>query len=580
MPKSYQLKITIKNSHPPIWRRVLVPDGITFRDLDEIIEELFGWAHDHMFEFSFRNNTYFIGTPIPDKEDTVDRMIDGFMKENLVFSYTYDFGDDWVHTIKVEKIVERAERFPEVLTSKGPNMIEDCGGLWGFYDYIDDAEPFDIDAVNEKLSTWIYPVNDKKSSVSGYERNFSKFSNKNEEPDYFDDFLSDFFDMVKDEESLNRFFENMNDMEENLRKTSEEIQSLTDVFQQYSKDDLKQLAQLHNFTRYSRFNKKELAEWLKNSLLETQFMREILRSSSEEEFRTFESAMKENGILIPEDVLSNSPLLCTYGGYNAFSGFLQIPLDVQEKYKKICTPEFYEELNQNFLLIVYLRSAIYLYGAISIDDLEMLYEHYEGKKLPAAILQQMIDEIREYQETYCIVDNILMDEDLAEHDLYQNLLKVQSAYPKYIPDDRQEFLHYGDEDSQMLGEDTAFFIDYLTKTMGLEQHTALRVFLSIEDGIRMNATEDELLSALTEYGCKLTSQKKIREVQKQLRKFSSFIRTWDFNGHNRNEINALKQPVTPRENSKIVTFPGKKIYPNDPCPCGSGKKYKHCCGKK
>ena len=24
---------------------------------------------------------------------------------------------------------------------------------------------------------------------------------------------------------------------------------------------------------------------------------------------------------------------------------------------------------------------------------------------------------------------------------------------------------------------------------------------------------------------------------------------------------------------------GEKVYPNDPCPCGSGKKYKKCCGK-
>ena len=23
----------------------------------------------------------------------------------------------------------------------------------------------------------------------------------------------------------------------------------------------------------------------------------------------------------------------------------------------------------------------------------------------------------------------------------------------------------------------------------------------------------------------------------------------------------------------------QKVYPNDPCPCGSGKKYKKCCGK-
>lgn len=28
--KAYQLKVQIKNSHPPIWRRVIVPSGITF----------------------------------------------------------------------------------------------------------------------------------------------------------------------------------------------------------------------------------------------------------------------------------------------------------------------------------------------------------------------------------------------------------------------------------------------------------------------------------------------------------------------------------------------------------------------
>ena len=44
----YQLKITIKNSHPPIWRRIIVPEHITFADLDNIIEAAFGWTHDHM----------------------------------------------------------------------------------------------------------------------------------------------------------------------------------------------------------------------------------------------------------------------------------------------------------------------------------------------------------------------------------------------------------------------------------------------------------------------------------------------------------------------------------------------------
>ena len=30
---------------------------------------------------------------------------------------------------------------------------------------------------------------------------------------------------------------------------------------------------------------------------------------------------------------------------------------------------------------------------------------------------------------------------------------------------------------------------------------------------------------------------------------------------------------------KVVSVE-KRIYPNDPCPCGSGKKYKKCCGRK
>ena len=35
-----------------------------------------------------------------------------------------------------------------------------------------------------------------------------------------------------------------------------------------------------------------------------------------------------------------------------------------------------------------------------------------------------------------------------------------------------------------------------------------------------------------------------------------------------------------KEKKKEMTFVAEqKIYPNDPCPCGSGKKYKKCCGK-
>lgn len=578
MPNSYQFKITIKNSHPPIWRRVLVPDGITFRELDDIIEKIFGWTHDHMFEFSFREGDYYTGTPIASEEDTVDRVIDRFIYENETFSYTYDFGDNWEHTIKVEKIVDRKERFPVVLKSKGPNMIEDCGGMWGFYDYIDEAEPFDMDGVNQLFSTWIYPVNNH-SDLEDEEEYFGMSGKENLK--FQDDSLfSDLPGMMNDEVSLQSALEQITQQENTLRKESAGIRSLTDVFSQYSKDNLKDLARLHHFTRYNRFNKKELAEWLKNSLLETQFMKKLLKNSTEEEFRTFENAIKENGIMIPEELLSNSVLLCTYGGYNSFSSFLQIPQDVQDKYDQICTPEFYEELEQGFLISSYIRSAVYLYGTVSLDELKTLYRCYEGMELLQEYLQPVLEEIQTYGEPYCLIDDRIMDSSLAEDHLYPELLKSQNLYSRYIPESREEFLNFGKNDSQIMNNETAFFLDYLTETLHLDQYTAFMVFLSIEDDIRMNKPDEELLEEMEEAGCKFSSLKRVRETQKQLRKFRRFIRKWDYNGHSENEIRTLNHAGNQKEHSKIIAFPEKKVYPNDPCPCGSGRKYKYCCGKK
>ncbi|MBP3205605.1 MAG: SEC-C domain-containing protein [Lachnospiraceae bacterium] len=41
-----------------------------------------------------------------------------------------------------------------------------------------------------------------------------------------------------------------------------------------------------------------------------------------------------------------------------------------------------------------------------------------------------------------------------------------------------------------------------------------------------------------------------------------------------------KKRLYKEQKSSTTIIKGKKVYPNDPCPCGSGKKYKKCCGRK
>lgn len=56
---------------------------------------------------------------------------------------------------------------------------------------------------------------------------------------------------------------------------------------------------------------------------------------------------------------------------------------------------------------------------------------------------------------------------------------------------------------------------------------------------------------------------------------------WLYNLEEWNDIfNEEKRKALYKEQKSSTTIvKGDKVYPNDPCPCGSGKKYKKCCGR-
>lgn len=64
MVSSYQLKITLRGSRPPIWRRFVVPDTITLPELHEVIQIVMGWTDSHLHEFVVGRVSY--GVPDPE----------------------------------------------------------------------------------------------------------------------------------------------------------------------------------------------------------------------------------------------------------------------------------------------------------------------------------------------------------------------------------------------------------------------------------------------------------------------------------------------------------------------------------
>lgn len=115
----------------------MVPEYINFAQLHEIIQVIFGWENDHLHEFQFPK----IGIRITGAEPFGNEsMYENIRIKNLLgyvkwFYYIYDFGDNWVHKIEIEKEIEEYPyAYPQVEKYKGNNFQEDSGGVFASWE--------------------------------------------------------------------------------------------------------------------------------------------------------------------------------------------------------------------------------------------------------------------------------------------------------------------------------------------------------------------------------------------------------------------------------------------------------------
>ena len=139
---TYQLKVSIRETEPLVWRRIVVPGRITFQQLHLIIQSAFGWKNYHLHQFEIpgieKPISRFYDDPFLNDGllcDGREEFIDAYMSEGLRFVYVYDMGDYWEHVIDVEKVDVRGEsRVPKIVDYWGDCLLEDSGGVGGYYD--------------------------------------------------------------------------------------------------------------------------------------------------------------------------------------------------------------------------------------------------------------------------------------------------------------------------------------------------------------------------------------------------------------------------------------------------------------
>ena len=132
---------------PPIWRKIVTPNTATFIDLHEAIQDAFGWLGYHLWCFSEKRRAWDGWQIECDEADDGFRHGGedfgyGFSSPNLdtplrdvitqrPFYYTYDFGDNWLCSVKVLAADDEPCDRCSCIDGKGEDPGEDIGGVWG-----------------------------------------------------------------------------------------------------------------------------------------------------------------------------------------------------------------------------------------------------------------------------------------------------------------------------------------------------------------------------------------------------------------------------------------------------------------
>jgi hypothetical protein len=131
----FQLRVELRGTE--VQRTVVLPSDCTLEDLHEVIQDAMGWEDCHLYGFTVKKKRYG-----PDEGDLPDdevelREVLPRVRSKLV--YHYDFGDDWIHDVILEKRLKPTDHAPEidVLAGAGACPPEDCGGIPGYFSMIE-----------------------------------------------------------------------------------------------------------------------------------------------------------------------------------------------------------------------------------------------------------------------------------------------------------------------------------------------------------------------------------------------------------------------------------------------------------
>lgn len=663
--KSYQLKIILKKSKPPVWKRCVIPSGLTFSQLALILEEVTETEISVDYEYEF----YQAGIQIREWREA----------EPQVKSYYYDYmcapdtyidtladtegwftfrpGNGEEYRVEIEKRLPDKIQRPFVLKQKENRQIREWSDMeavngklrkrypvtYGDPDYRTFAElkeeqsagrfgikgaenPVDRTERNEKSGNSLMKDLSERLARAFSDKVTEKIIEKTKESGSPDDISVDsLWDILEEnvwqikKEARGQIF---GTFEEESREPD-----LREFLFSADREDLLEMAGDLGLSHFRSLSKSRLAELIQDEILKPEVMEKRMLLLSDDEIREFEkAAAKKNGFYPERDEMKNLEKLYDLAYIVIYhDDYAEVPREAARVYEKINTPEYQEKRKGTYWMYHCLMATEMLYGTAPERIVRRMLRKCLGHKVTPEEFKTFFFNVPEDLNLCVLRNGRVIDKELLRDDVYLDLEKIQEGKDFYIPGP-EEILDYTENGYPTSDLYYSRLKTFLVKELEAGLEEAEELLALIWRQISVGNDFSDVMEMFREADIVFPDEDALKKFAELIPDVNNHTRMTIHRGHTPIEVMRNMPPMPKGKRPVIVPMSSgaaellgeaadeiggmgfdldldynadeittmampdgvsgemvtgkKKIYPNDPCPCGSGKKYKKCCGKK
>lgn len=366
---------------------------------------------------------------------------------------------------------------------------------------------------------------------------------------------------------------------------------LSDTLSRLTKSELDKIRKNLDLKNLSALKKGELADRLEYFI--TEAFKDTIRIFDKQRYDLTRRMVNNQGFVTAKDItISKVQSLMEYG--IAFPGVYEnhkiifMPLELMNIFKEIDEREFERIVKRNTEWIKLTHGLLYYYGVIDVWQIRNMMNRLTGQEIDLKEYMTVLSAASDYYgqmtlTAYGYADDRIFDvKNIADE-------QMMRADIDYYPFTKQQLLKAGEADYIDRTPAMNNFINFLLTYYDLNKEETDEIMLQVNNMINMDSKPTTIIQYLQ--SClEFSSFDMLQQLTAKIMDLYNNTRMWVLKGHTPNELFEKEKkylrplPVDPFEvgNNSSNVFDirtGAKIGRNDPCPCGSNKKYKKCCGK-